>query len=717
MATQKRKSFWALAFCFGLILAISMSWGYKNPTANTSADPVIDREKTVLKPGKKQLLIVGENFESNMAIEIANRKGTLTKGQANFQNSNTITISGVSKADFPDGVATITLRNSKGVETREQVAVIPSAIGPSPLTEADIRQIIGQGVAQAQKLGLAGTFTIVDREGNILAIYQMKGASKNIVIRDVGRTGQGLEGIGGSASALPKVTIPAVAGTISKAGTGAFLSTFGNAFSTRTAAFIIREHIPPFISNIPGGPLFGVQISSLGCSDVKQPGLPLGMSGDTGGVPIYKNGVPSGGLGVELNGEYNVALNRPIDLGRPVTPNDELFFREGVEELTAFAAVRGFEAPNEITADKLLVNGLRLQYRRIFDIPVVNAVSLNGIGSFLPIPPLSTNPADVRIRTRVPSEFRDIILRDRPVRVVPRFFPFKAGTSLSAADVEQVLFQAVREANRVRAAIRRPIDAPAEVNITCADFNGQVLGLVSTPDAPVFGFDVSAEKARAAILFSRSDAINLLNVSGQSKYARNLLAEGLPMDGSFAFAARSVGFLHRPFFPDGIDNAAPGPLSTGIDTFSPLNNGMQTDYLLQGANKNPNYQVNGVDLSFIAGRSIVNVLTGKDTDTNFKRQNFFCDASNGKTGSVLNSTTMIFTGSSPLFKNGKLAGAVGISGDGIDQDDIIGSYGSENFEAPPEMRIDRFFMRGIRIPFTKFPRHPHIGEEGGDGDN
>lgn len=714
MATQKRRSFWALALCFGLILAISLTWGYKNPTANTSADPLIDREKTVLKPGKKQLVIVGENFESSMAIELANKKGILTKGQANFQNSNTIIISGVGKSDFPDGVATIKLRNSKGVEIREQVAVIPSAIGPSPLTEADIRQIIGQGVAQAQKLGFAGTFTVVDREGNILAIYQMKGASKTVVVRDLGKQGtpsdpQGLEGVGGT---IFPGAIPAIAATISKAGTGAFLSTFGNAFTTRTAAFIIREHIPPFITNMPSGPLFGVQVSSLGCSDIKQPGLPLGMSGDTGGVPIYKNGVPSGGLGVELNGEYNVALNRPVDLGRPVTPNDELFFREGIEELTAFAAVRGFEPPDAITADKLLVNGLRLQYRRSFDVPVVNAVSLNGIGSFLAIPPLSTNPADVRIRTNVPSEFRDIILRDRPVRVVPRFFPFKNGTSLTVSDVEQVLFQAVREANRVRAAIRRPIDVPAEVNISCIDVNGQPLGVVSTPDAPVFGFDVSAEKARAAILFSRSDADRLLNAAGSGKYARNLLAEGLRMDGSFAFAARSVGFIHRPFFPDDIDGAPPGPLSTSIDVFSPLNNGFQTDFLLQGANRNPNYQVGGKDLSFIIGRSIVNVLAGKDTDTNFKKANFFCDASNGKSGTgVFNSTVMIFSGSSPLYKSGKLAGAVGISGDGIDQDDIIGSYGSENFEANPEIRIDRFFMRGIRIPFTKFPRHPHIGEE------
>lgn len=715
MATQKKRSFWGLVLCCGLVLATSMIWGYKNPTANTSSDPTIDREKTVLKPGKKQLVIVGQNFESNMSIEIAGKKGILTNGQANFQNSNTIIITGVSKTDFPDGVATIKMRNSKGVEVAEKVAVIPSVIGPSPLTEADIRQIIGQGVAQAQKLGVAATFTIVDREGNILAIYQMRGAAKTVVVRDVGRQGvpgnlQGLEGLGGSV--LPGA-VPAIAATISKAGTGAFLSTFGNAFSTRTAAYIIRENFPPFITNLSGGPLFGVQVSSLGCSDVKQPGLPLGMSGDTGGIPIYKAGIPSGGLGVEINGEYNVALNRPEDFAKRMDPNNELFFREGIEEITAFAATRGFEAPKGITADEIFVNGFRFVYKSDFDIPVVQAASLNGVGNFLPIPPLSTNPADVRIRTNVPTEFRDITLRGKSVRVVPRFFPFKNGTLLTASDVEQILVQAVTEANRVRAAIRLPRDVPADVNMTCVDVNGQILGIISTPDAPIFGFDVSAEKGRAATLFSRAGADQILNAAGLNKYTRALFAEGLRLDGSFAFAARSVGFIHRPFFPDGIDGAAEGPLSTPITTFSPLNNGFQTDYLLQGANRNPNYQVGKNDLSFVIGRSIVNVLAGKDTDTQFKQQNNFCDATNGRSGtSLLNSTVMIFSGSSPLYKGGRLAGAIGISGDGIDQDDIIGAYGSENFEANPEIRIDRFFMRGIRIPFTKFPRHPHIGEEG-----
>lgn len=691
-----------ILYCCVFLLSVLL-WGYISPKAATNSFPTIDRNETVFKANKKQLVIVGENFDPNMSIKISSKKGAITN-QINFQNSNTITISGVTRSDFPDGVATITIRNSNGNEVTETLAVIPSSIGPSPLTEADIRQIIGQGVAAAQKLGLAATFGVVDREGNILALYQMNGALKAIAVEDVGKQGtpdspQGLEGLGNTV--FPNV-VPATAAVISKAGTGAFLSTFGDAFTTRTAAYIIREHLPPFIKNTPSGPLYGVQISSLGCGDVKMPGLPLGMSGDTGGVPIYKNGVPSGGLGVEINGQYNVALNRPVDFGTPVTPKDELYMREGVEEMVAFAAMHGFEAPDSITADKILVNGIRFPYRRQFDIPAVSAAPLSA-SEMLPIPG-ETTP---RIRTGVPTEFRDIMLRDRKVRVINRFFPFKNRIGLTSSDVEQILFQGVREANRVRAAIRRPIEVAAEVNLTVVDIEGNILGIVSTPDAPIFGFDVSAQKARTDVFFSRSDTLDLMRKAGLAKYADNLAAEGLMMNGQFGFTSRAVGFIHRPFFPDDIEGSPAGPLSTPIETFSPLNEGVQTDYLLQGANKDPRYQVKHFDLSFVIGRSILNVLTGSTPtiDTHF------CDATNGKAFNILNNGLMIFSGSSPLAKSGGIVGAIGISGDGTNQDDIISAYGSENFEVPPEGRCDRLRMRGILLPYTKFPRHPHLGEE------
>jgi hypothetical protein len=44
----------------------------------------------------------------------------------------------------------------------------------------------------------------------------------------------------------------------------------------------------------------------------------------------------------------------------------------------------------------------------------------------------------------------------------------------------------------------------------------------------------------------------------------------------------------------------------------------------------------------------------------------------------------------------------------VDQDDIIAAMGSRGFEAPPEIRADQLFVRGVRLPYVKFPRHPDL---------
>src|SRR5258708_26889470 len=88
---------------------------------------------------------------------------------------------------------------------------------------------------------------------------------------------------------LDGTIVPATIAAISKAGTGSLFSTSGNAFTPRTAGFIIQEHFPPGIDFRSGGPLYGVEFSSLPCSDIQKPAFPLGLSGDPGGLPIYKD--------------------------------------------------------------------------------------------------------------------------------------------------------------------------------------------------------------------------------------------------------------------------------------------------------------------------------------------------------------------------------------------------------------------------------------------
>ena len=68
----------------------------------------------------------------------------------------------------------------------------------------------------------------------------------------------------------------------------------------------------------------------------------------------------------------------------------------------------------------------------------------------------------------------------------------------------------------------------------------------------------------------------------------------------------------------------------------------------------------------------------------------------------------IFPGGFPLYRKSELIGAIGVSGDGVDQDDIIAASGCEDFLADPNIRADTFAYQGFRLPYAKFPRNPVI---------
>ena len=77
---------------------------------------------------------------------------------------------------------------------------------------------------------------------------------------------------------------------------------------------------------------------------------------------------------------------------------------------------------------------------------------------------------------------------------------------------------------------------------------------------------------------------------------------------------------------------------------------------------------------------------------------------------------MLFPGSAPLYKdtNGgglrnQLVGGLGVSGDGVFQDDDVTSVASIAY-APPRTvkRADQVKVRGVRLPFFKYNRNPHV---------
>src|SRR6267143_541236 len=186
---------------------------------------------------------------------------------------------------------------------------MPSTAGT--LDTFEVQTIIAQAVSTAAHLNRPVTVAVTDREGNVLGVFKMTGAPASTQFRGGGpgpsQVPNPLSGF--VPVGLDGTVVPAKLAAISKAGTASLFSTRGNAFTSRTAGFIIQEHFPPGVDFRSGGPLYGVQFSSPPCSAIKRPALPLGLSGDPGSAPIYKNGEAVGGVGIEGDGIYTVDLD------------------------------------------------------------------------------------------------------------------------------------------------------------------------------------------------------------------------------------------------------------------------------------------------------------------------------------------------------------------------------------------------------------------------
>jgi uncharacterized protein GlcG (DUF336 family) len=133
------------------------------------------------------------------------------------------------------------------------------AVGP-PLTSDDVNKIVSRCVAFSKraagkpKLAIA----VVDTEGNSLGVFEMNGLPPDPAARDA-----------------------AVCAALAKAGTGSYFSSDQQTFTTRTAAFIIQDHFPPGVRFMPGGPLYGVEFSSIATSDVSRRPKPRRASAAT----------------------------------------------------------------------------------------------------------------------------------------------------------------------------------------------------------------------------------------------------------------------------------------------------------------------------------------------------------------------------------------------------------------------------------------------------
>ena len=285
----------------------------------------------------------------------------------------------------------------------------------------------------------------------------------------------------------------------------------------------------------------------------------------------------------------------------------------------------------------------------------------------------------------------------------PRFPP-TAGTDgdLTQAEVTTILTEALTLAFRTRAQIRRPLGSHAQVTISVVDTNGAVLGIVRTPDAPVFGTDVSLQKARTAALFSNTVAAADLNAAGASisSYVDDVQAfVGMTaLTDGIAFSDRAGGNLARPFYPDGIDGNANGPFSRAFADWSPFSTGLQLDLVVGNFLEH---------LDFVTGVSMT------DTDAFCTKLPVIMVTMSPRIANGI----QIFPGSVPIYRNATLVGGIGVSGDGIDQDDLISFLGLHNAgvalgtgvgNAPVGIRADTLSPQGTLLRYVNCPFSPFL---------
>jgi len=679
---------------------------------------------------------------------------------------------------------------------------------PTFLTTADVQQVIAQAAAEASAHSSPATIAVVDRVGNVLAVYRMEGAPGQVTITSTDVVGApvsgGLEGVN---------IIPAELAAIAKAITGAYLSTEGNAFTTRSASQIIQENFNPGERNQPSGPLFGVQFSQLPCGDFVtrfEPGAgpspgphrsPLGLSADAGGLPLYKRGTVVGGVGVIGDGIYSLDKLSPTSEG----PEG---FEFSLDEIAALAGTFGFAPNPDRKADVITVVGKTLRYTDVNFTQLLSrpesaasfdSLVAGGAGSLRPVNGYYAGQAVLSgtafghpssgIRPAAPGEFVDADGNDLDAFVFVNAanvnrFPPRAATdtpggdatnALTAFEVRTLISEGLAVANRTRAQIRKPIGSVARVTVSVVDSNGEILGIARGRDGPLFGADVSLQKARTSTFFSGTGRVgdpapaSALTVAPRPRYlaaienpgrfavnpgfnlveallaaigavptpsiagylqalqtftgeANLLTAGGDPV----AFSNRAVGNLHRPFYPDGVAGEPEGPLSKPLNDWSIFSVGLQLDLVY-------NAIINHV--AFVALPPVID--TGAGVVLNISDAPTTCVGNTGFNPGALFQTPVpvtaiangiqIFPGGVPIYRGDVLVGGLGVSGDGVDQDDMVSFLATHNGgqvlgtgvgNAPRAIRSDRIepvgAPNGERLRYVNCPQAPfNDSSEGG----
>ncbi len=528
-------------------------------------------------------------------------------------------------------------------------------------------------IVQAAATALAGdtaTIAIVDRTGRPVALFRQ--ANANPANDDI---------------------------ALGVARTAAFFSNSQAPLSSRTVRTISQVHFPPGVVNAPVGALYGIEQSNRGCglnalwntNQCIPRAKSIGQFASFTGAPKPCPATDRSGCGAGLvtgkvlpdDPPYPQEVdNRPINAGgiplyrvldvsavkQGIARTGKLLGAIGVAgipgdpQLNEFAAVTGAFGPLNAGVAPIipLPNYPLPEPQNVF----IDGIRLPFIGpdqklrfntDGLPVglqQLTGTSPGSAAGFTGGTFVYGPFNGGCPPhgYLVGPNASAFPGG--LTAAQVDAIVQRSVAASKKTRAQVRLPLSSYSRMVISVADLDGTLLAHYRMPDALFDAVDVVPAKARNVVYFNSSDP----NV-------RNDLP-GVPA--GYWVTTRTLGFGAQPFYPPGIDSSVfdpkPGPWYATLylpNIAKPCSQGSQA----------PNDNQNGITF---------------------------------------------FGGATPLVQNGKLVGGLGVSGDGIEQDDYVTYLGAGEFLPPTDKWADQLKINGARLPMFKFPRSPEgVTECGG----
>ena len=616
-----------------------------------------------------------------------------------------------------------TVRRSLGIERLEpRLALSVSYLADPALLPAQVEQLLIRASAAANTE--SAIIAVVDRNGDILGVRVESGVTFSSAAEEVF----------------------AIDGAVAEARTAAlFSSDFpdGSPLSSRAIQFVSQSTItqrevdsspestnpttagpgivgpigvgglfPPGISNTAVPDLFAIEttnrdtlmdpgrfntptyvpgfnalISYGQASGIMPSAQPRGIGTLPGGVPIYENNACVGGIGVFFPGPNGYASYEQNNLPGA---NQTQVQRENAPlcveaEWMAFAAVGGSTGAGLPVG---AINGAAA-LPGTFNIPFLpGGISLGGItvddfganGTYFG--PLAVkqegklvSPGGAPNGTDLPVDpSSDKYLKAQAVPygwlVAPRTSP-DGSSALTVAQVTTIIDQGVTEANLDRSQIRLPLGSTPSMVLCVTDQDGNILGLYSMPNETEFSLGVAVAKAR-----------NTAYYDGPNLQPSDQLA-GIPL--GTAFTNRTFRFLAEPRYPEGV-GSTPGPWSAlndpGINPATAEDSGpaLPASVYMQNSTSELAYA------AFVPNGNFREATTA----ANAKNQN----------------GVVFFPGSAAVYLNGKIVGGLGVSGDGVDEDDVVTYSAAVGFDPLSSHRVDQFFYRRVRLPYQEFDLNP-----------